>query len=797
MAKYFLKLSGSNDIEGIIEWDGVSSYTPPPGYTLELVTTTASINYNPSSSLYTDPVFGGKLFGEFSGELTGSITINGKTIDDILNETPYGTLTLYSSSMKNISVKSGSFKINNSSSLFLPLVNNNTEYYQNYSSSLEFLSKNSKNKKIILSSKENRYDKLIFSLLNTEITSSVSASVSNDFYILNINEDYSYFKSANTEIKIKDYFKFTDELKDYYGNEWYINFEYEDNPIILNSEKSTKYGKVRYNGYSENINPGSGYFSINSSTAWSEATELYLSIDNYEKNTEVSSSKSSLYSSTINNLFYEKILGSKIKLESDVDGDNTYKIFEVQDVLLITGSENNYAKIKVTEKDSYTSGYVLLAIGQKFNIDFELLNKNKRQVDIITESKTFKPPYWAKEIIVMSIGSGGGGGGGVDAKLNHSFAVGGAGGSGGSISYSHFKELSGSIKIDCFVGTPGRGGNTGSSALTQSYGNLCTTCSFESILPFYEKFNIVDTIPTILSQSNVTLFEILDDSVPTGSNGISGNSTIAYIYNTDFISNQSDLLGIVSAPGGIGGSGGYSIGFTGSLTSSLVNDLIVSNSLFPVSIPGGTNLNLEQSMGEHTFYGSPGGHGISLNISDENKSKNNAPSLPWGTDDTLDLEFPFGRNSQTSKRIDFDYDINSVVIGKYFLPYKSATVIPITSTNLNKNYLQFNYDKPSNYAPTGGGGATGWVNSNIVVTSSMSLGISGKLNSQNSIFEYPISIGGNGGNNSILGNLQIVMPESGSGPGAGGGGGSSNYTNGSTQKGADGGPGVVVVISIG
>jgi hypothetical protein len=504
-----------------------------------------------------------------------------------------------------------------------------------------------------------------------------------------------------------------------------------------------------------------------------------------------------LYSSTLNDLFYQKILGSRIKLESDVSGDNTYKIFEVEDVLLVTGSADNYVRLKVTEKDSYSSGYVLLAIGQKFNIDFEILNKNKRQINFITESKSFKPPYWAKEVIVMSIGSGGGGGGGVDAKSNHQYAVGGAGGGGGSISYSHFKEVSGSIRIDCFVGNPGRGGNTGSSARSDSYGTLCVTCSFESNLPFYEELNIVDTVPTILSQSSVNLFEILDETVVTGSCGMSGDSTFAYVYNTDFITNESSLLGIVSAPGGVGGSGGYSLGLTGSLSSSLVYDLIVSNSLYPFSIPGGTNLNSKESIGEETYYGGPGGYGIALNISETSEISNFAPSLPWESNSIINIDLPFGRNMNTSKRTDSNYDVNSVSIGRFWLSHKNSTKIPIISTNLNKDYLSFSYDKPSSYAPTGGGGGTGWLDGSIVSTSSLSLGIGGKLNSKNSIFEYPISVGGNGGNNSTLGGLQILSPQSGSGPGAGGGGGASDYTNGNPQNGADGGSGVVVVISIG
>ena len=806
MAQYFLKLSGSNNIESIIEWDGVSPYTPPPGYVIELVTTTASINYAPSSSQYQEPIFGGKLFGEFSGELTGSITINGQTIDEILNETPYGTLTLYSSSMRNTSIKSGSFKINDTSSLFLPLVNNGIKYY-NYSSSISLIEKNTSNnsysnQKIILKNKENPYTKLIFPVSSIEVTSSVSASISNSFYKVTIDKLFSYFKSSDTEIKITDFNNFEEKLSDYYGIEWHIDFQSSDASEIVNSNKLTKYGRLSYNSHSINTDPGSGYFSINSSTIWSEATELYVSLENYEKNIETSSSKYELYNSTINDLFYEKIIGSKIKLESDVLADNTYKIFEINDILFVTSSGNNYAKLKVTEKSSHTSGLVLLSLGQKFNVDFEFLNKNKKQIDVITGSKSFYTPYWAKEIIVMTIGAGGGGGGGIDAKSNHYFSVGGAGGGGGSISYSQFKELSGSIRIDCFVGKAGLGGNSGSGNVFGSNNYLCITCSFDYSLPQYEQFNIIDTVPPILSSSYFypTIFDILDDYVPTASSGMSGESTSAYVYNINVNTGEENFLGTVSAPGGVGGSGGYSLGITGSLSSSLVYDLIVSNSIYPFSVPGGTNLNLQKSIGEETFYGGPGGHGITLNMQGSSLYQHYAPSLPWGTGKEIDdlpslLVLPFGRNIFASRRNDENIDINAVLIKRSFVSNNKSTIIPIGTGS--STYFELSYDKPSNIGPTGGGGGTGWIASNLVVTSSLTTGSSGKLIGKNSLFEYPISVGGNGGNTSVLGNLQLVLPQPATGPGAGGGGGASDAYNGNPQNGENGGSGAVVIISMG
>ena len=227
MAQYFLKLSGSNNIESIIEWDGVSPYTPPPGYVIELVTTTASINYAPSSSQYQEPIFGGKLFGEFSGELTGSITINGQTIDEILNETPYGTLTLYSSSMRNTSIKSGSFKINDTSSLFLPLSNNKSDnqkfpYYLNYSSSFaKIINEEIKDYVVTFKNKENPFAIIDFLVKKTEVTSSVSASVSNTFYKLSSNKI-----NDNINQLINQYS--TDPYSDYYGSEWYIDFDFRE-----------------------------------------------------------------------------------------------------------------------------------------------------------------------------------------------------------------------------------------------------------------------------------------------------------------------------------------------------------------------------------------------------------------------------------------------------------------------------------------------------------------------------------------------------------------------------------------
>jgi len=812
MAKYFLKLSGSNNIENIIEWDGVSTYTPPPGYVIELVTTTASINYAPSASKYEEPIFGGKLFGEFSGELTGSIIINGQTLDDIVNETPYGTLTLYSSSIRNTSVQSGSFKINDSGSIFLPLLNNKSDnqkypYYSNYSSSFAKIINNQiKDYVVTFKNKENPFAIIEFLVNNTEVTSSVSASISNTFYKLSSNKINDTLSDLINQNLIDSY-------NQYYGTEWYINFDFRQKEKIVESilSQESKYGSLLYNAHIQNTDPGSGYFSINSTTVWSEATELYISLDNYEKTTEISSSKYNLYNSTINSLFNEKIVGSTIKLQSGVINDNTYKIFEITNMNIVSGSGNNYVKLDVTEKSSYTDGNVLLALGQKFNVDFEIISKNKRQTYIVTGSRSFYAPYWAKDIVVITIGAGGGGGGGIQAKDTHQFSVGGAGGSGGSIAYSQFNNLTGGVRIDCFVGEGGQGGNTGSVDDVNSYGLICPTCDLGNDFNSFTNKNstVSDTIPpTVLNSTNATIYDILDQYVPTASAGTNGGSTFAYVYENSSSNQEINFLSWISAPGGIGGSGGYSLGLSGSISASAAYDLLLINKFSPISIPGGTNLNTRESAGDVILGGGPGGYGISLPIFANDFYSNYAPSLPWGTEPITPgtqsiIKLPFGIN-QTNSRNKWDTLTNGnpvIIVRRDFESNNDGDVILIqpqgaaSSSILPTNYLSF--DKPKDIGITGGGGGTGWVTSSLVVTSSMRIGSSGSLLLNNSLFDYTLSTGGNGGNRSTLGGLSIQLPQTGSGYGAGGGGGASDVYGGTAQNGASGKSGAVVIICLG
>jgi hypothetical protein len=597
MAKYALKQIGTENILSIIEWDGVSSYTPPSGYEVELLQSNETINYYPEEIVQYDPVYAGRLFGSFEGALNGEITINGKPIDELIHETSYGSLTLYSSSLSDFNVASGSFKIE-SDSIKLPLNTRDNNSY--YSSTLQnVVNQNIKNYTLRLKSKLNPFAVVDFIITDTKITGSISGGISRNYYLLSTNEIANNIKTTANPT-LDTYYD------DFYGTEWHADFKYD------------------------------------------------------------------------------------------------------------------------------------------------LVSQNKIQIDIISGSQKFVTPVWAKSLTVIAIGGGGAGGGGVVSLPQHHIAVGGAGGGGGNISYMNFTNISSSLSLQCFIGRDAVGGNTGSQTASVNFGNLENQ-------PLSYVFN------KDISKINFSTFV-------SGSSGENGFPTIVYVFGKD-----AEIKEIYAA-GGIGGLGGFSFSIlSGSLqpilTGSMLEGYITSSLSQPYSLSGGSNISAVESKGETILGGGPGGYGIALPVKSTGTDKysNSAPSLPWGirTGDSTD---PYNFNDG----------------GLLKLPF---------GVRSNKNDL--NYEKPSEIAPTGGGGGNGWVTSSLEVTSSITIGTGGKLNKLNKLFGYEISTGGNGGNRSTKNSLSITLPTTGSGPGAGGGGGASDYHGGSAQNGANGNKGVVVVISRG
>lgn len=600
MAKYALKLTGTENIQGIIEWDGISPYTPPPGYEIELLQNNEIINYIPTTDTYTDPTYGGKLFGSFQGSLTGSITVNGKTFDELIHETPYGSLTLYSSSLSDFDVVSGSFKIE-TEYVKLPLqTRDNNQYYS--SAFNKIISEDIKNYILRLKNKVNPSAVVDFIVTDTQISSSTVGGSTRNYYLLSSNEIANNLKTtANPTLPT-----FYDE---FYGTDWHVDFQYD------------------------------------------------------------------------------------------------------------------------------------------------LINQNRVQVDTITQSKTFKTPSWAKTVTVIAVGGGGAGGGGVVAKEDHHIAVGGAGGGGGNISYTNFTNVSSSLILQCFVGRTAIGGSTGSQTASISLND-------ESSRPLNYVFG-----------NDVTNIDFTN--FVTGSPGENGYPTIVYVFGQPITLVHMEEI---YASGGIGGLGGYSFSIlSGSrppiLTGSMLDGYISSSLNKPYALSGGTNKNAVLSKGETILGGGPGGYGIALPLDKlgGDKYSNSAPSLPWGY------------------RPDNSTD-----------PYNYADGGPLRLPfGVHPNKANLNYDKPSDIAPTGGGGGNGWVTSSLEVTSSITIGTGGKLNKFTKILEYDVSTGGNGGNRSTENNLSVTLPTTGSGAGAGGGGGASDYYLGEAQIGANGKEGIVVVISRG
>jgi len=178
--------------------------------------------------------------------------------------------------------------------------------------------------------------------------------------------------------------------------------------------------------------------------------------------------------------------------------------------------------------------------------------------------------------------------------------------------------------------------------------------------------------------------------------------------------------------------------------------------------------------------------------------------LPWKNNSITNsnqklLKLPYGISDDPSVRRIYGINNNPddiiVYLNQNKIPLSINKIDALQPNPLTGSY--FNYNIPTGIGITGGGGGTGWTHSNLVQSSIVQIGLGGLLNYEDTIFEYELSLGGNGGNNSTLNSLSVQLPQTGSGPGAGGGGGASDENGGISQNGANGQNGAVVVISIG
>jgi hypothetical protein len=178
MSKYLLKISGSNQIVNTIDWDGITTLTPPPGYTIEEYISGSgdTINYFAEVSESSRKIIGGELYGSFEGELTGSILLNGKTFDELFNETQYGLLQVVSGS-DIIRMSESNGIIINDSEVLVSLNNLDSDKQTEYSSSFaKILSNNITNYIFKVKRQDLENKEIHFLVTNTEITASNTSS---------------------------------------------------------------------------------------------------------------------------------------------------------------------------------------------------------------------------------------------------------------------------------------------------------------------------------------------------------------------------------------------------------------------------------------------------------------------------------------------------------------------------------------------------------------------------------------------------------------------------------------------
>ena len=221
MSLYLLKISGSNEVENIFEWNGSGSLTAPSGYVFELYTSASVTSYSSSTAL---ELFGGSFAGLFTGELSGSILLNGKTFDEVVNETKYGSLVLLSYSGSDIGlVSSSNGFIVSGSNIKMSLNNLENDKQYNYITTLSGSLSGSLTDSLLRFTKHAGSDKLEYFINSVEISSSGTSSYAN----LQVTELYNSIRDSHST-----YSASVDIFEDVYYSQWFVDFDLYNRPIV-------------------------------------------------------------------------------------------------------------------------------------------------------------------------------------------------------------------------------------------------------------------------------------------------------------------------------------------------------------------------------------------------------------------------------------------------------------------------------------------------------------------------------------------------------------------------------------
>jgi hypothetical protein len=228
MSRYLVKSNQNNDILTVIEWDGLSPIYSGSNYILELETTSSysSSYFEPTINITGSglPLFSGEFDGIFSGELTGSITINGVDLKNVIETTEYGYLSYFSGSGSELIDTLNGIVINSSSYFAFNQTENPTEIVllnalpsPTYSSSLS---------RII----DDGISNYIFKLKEFDTPSFKEYLVSDTQILSNNNIKYTVL-TVNESISYTDEYYYSGSLINYgrlKNSQWHIDFDLGD-----------------------------------------------------------------------------------------------------------------------------------------------------------------------------------------------------------------------------------------------------------------------------------------------------------------------------------------------------------------------------------------------------------------------------------------------------------------------------------------------------------------------------------------------------------------------------------------
>jgi hypothetical protein len=216
MSKYLLKITGSNDIINVVEWNETGSLEAPEGYVFEPFVTgsTDFINYITDTTQSNLPYFYGEMDGYFTGELTGSIKYNGKTLEEFINETEYGNISIISGSDINILNRLGHVSLISENNVILPVsfADSGSSYNRTLS---RITDQNISN--YLLKFKLDKNTELQYLVNQTELISSGGF----DYYNLDAILQNTSSLNGNT---FQEYFN----IANTHGSPWYVDFDLGD-----------------------------------------------------------------------------------------------------------------------------------------------------------------------------------------------------------------------------------------------------------------------------------------------------------------------------------------------------------------------------------------------------------------------------------------------------------------------------------------------------------------------------------------------------------------------------------------